>query len=100
MVSFNIADHLGTKDFPLPNGEITPEQWKRDMAAFSHISEVFQKTAAMDCKAHREAFESLLESTLLPLLLYGLMAEWYDETDMSDAMTQALEKYMKKHSLK
>jgi len=101
MVSFNIEDHFGTKDFPKPNGdEISPEQWKRDMDAFTEICAFFRKTCAMDCKAHREAFENLMEQTVLPLLMYGAMAEWYNTSDMSDDMKAALAKYIAKHTAK
>ncbi len=101
MVSFNIEDHFGTKDFPRPTGnEISPEQWKRDMKAFTEIVEFFRKTAAMDCAAHREAYDNLMESTILPLLLYGAMCEWYNTSDMSDDMKAALAKYIAKHTAK
>ena len=101
MVSFNIEDHFGTKDFPNPSGnEISPEQWKRDMKAFTEIVEFYRKTAAMDCAAHQEAYENLMESTILPLLLYGLMCKWYSQSDMSEDMKAALAKYISKHSAK
>ena len=101
MVSFNIEDHFGTKDFPNPSGnEISPEQWKRDMKAFTEIVEFYRKTAAMDSAAHQEAYENLMESTILPLLLYGLMCKWYSQSDMSEDMKAALAKYIAKHSAK